>query len=448
MIEANRVKDLAINRGKRLLIAQDRLLRTPERIKAIFGGWGSGKTRGAALAFLANCLANPHRRHIHGNDHPFSLVIGITHKVLKDSAHRELMDIMPPELIRWEKKSPDWELLLENGHIIKFRTVKGALEGASACAAWLDEAHLLTDDLTYLNYQIRVRDPRGERFLVLVSGLPEDGWLRETFENDQDPDRLTIYARTQDNIYLPDHVIRQYKASASNKNRVKYLDGEWMPKEGLCYFEYTYRHRVSEPGLKSKITHISFDIGNKGVVLFLQEFPVRLHDGTESLKLRVVDEINPEKTSVKMAMRLAKQRGWNISERRSIVFTDPTVRSDELRAVREELGEDIRIIYQKRGDDKERVEYGIDCVNAALCDSEGNTRLEFFDGLPRDSRSLLTVITRYHRNPKTGRPVRDDTVDHACDALRYPVAHFFPLLGSKHRVWSKRDKEEEYAESR
>lgn len=425
---------------QRLLPKQEELLRSPAKIIGVFGGWRSGKTTGCALKFISNCLANPWTPD-YGEDYPFSLVIGLTHKVMVDSAYRELRRLLPKDAVLFEKKGEDWHMQLINGHVIKFRTAGGSIEGASACGVWLDEAHLLRDEEVYLNYQMRASDARGRRFLVLVSGLPESGWLQDTFdrpEHRDNPARATFFFRTQDNTYNPRHVMAEFRQSASKKNSIQKLDGQWMQKEGVIYYEFDARiHVISDPGDRAQPVHLGCDIGNQGAIVFVQEKQVMMKnaDGSTktnmgrpvySLGLHVVDEMLPDDMSTEAAMREAQKRGWRIDPARSIIFIDPTTRRDEIASIRRVLGDNIRIIKKERGDLAENVEYGHDCVNAALCDVDGNVRLTISNKLPRMQRSLLSVITRYHRGP-TGRPVRDDKVDHVLDAFRYPVAHLLPI---------------------
>lgn len=433
-----RAKQLVLNNGRRLLDTQDRLLRSAARIIAVFGGWRSGKTTGCALKFLANCLANPWAPE-YGEDRPFSLVIGLTRAVLRDSACREIKRILPREVITREiKASDDWHIELTNGHIIRFKTAAGEVEGASACGVWIDEAHRLASAEIFGNYQMRASDALGRRFLVLVSGLAESGWLQDTFDQPEhatNPNRCTIFCRTADNHYNPPHVIAEFRSSVSKTTAVKFLgepgpDGKcWMPREDIIYGEFSPAlHLLDDPGDRSQITHLSIDPGAKGVALLLQDRKRRVKRAgkpAEELGLHVVDEwLSPGEQSLKKSLREIKDRGWRIVPGHSVVFIDPTTRPDEMDAVFEELG-DVEVVRRKRGEAPERVDYGIDCVKAALCDVDDNVRLTFYKGLPRQPRSVLTAITRYHR--KKGKPVRDDTVDHSMDCLRYPVAHRMPI---------------------
>ena len=211
-----------------------------------------------------------------------------------------------------------------------------------------------------------------------------------------------------------------------------------MPKEGIIYYEFDARdHVVNDPGDRNQPVHLGCDIGNQGAIVFFQEKmrAMRNADGTPrtekgrpvpALGLHVVDELLPDAMSTEQAMQKAAARGWKIDPARSIIFVDPTTRRDEIASIRRVFGDSIRIIKKERGDLAENVEYGHDCVNAAFRDVDGNVRLTISDKLPRMQRSLLSVITRYHRGPN-GKPVRDDKVDHVLDAFRYPVAHFIPI---------------------
>lgn len=436
-----RTVTLALNNGQPLLVAQDRLVRSKARIRAILGGWRSGKTRGAALAFLANCLANPWRPE-YGSDRPWSMVVGYTAKVLADSAARELKAIMPAEIVMKERKGADWQIELINGHVIKFRTVKGAIEGASCCGVWIDEAHKIPTEKVYVNLLARASDPLARSSLFLLSGLPEEGWLREKLdrpEHRSDPDRLLILCSAEDNHYLQSHVLSSLRSSTSEKGARKYIGGQWQAPEGVIYDGFSQLaypgdgHLWSWPGDRSRPVHVGMDVGDKGAILLVQEVKRTLRrprqgggfEAFEATGLHVVHEILPEKKSTLEACRMIRDSGWRLDPNTSKICIDPTVSADEIASIRA-VYPDVGIVRQRRGSPQEQVEYGIRCVQTALRDADKNVRLTFFAGLPRAERSLLSVIGRYHRGTH-GRPVRDDIVDHAVDAMRYPVVHFLPV---------------------
>jgi hypothetical protein len=428
---------IALNKGQRLLPAQDSLLRSRARIRAILGGWRSGKTMGAALAFLANCLANPWTED-YGEDRPWSMVVGYTHKVLVDSAHAALKNLIPREIILRERKSPSLEIELTNGHVIRFRTVKGAIEGATCCGVWIDEAHKIPTEKVFVNLLARASDPLARASLFLLSGVPEEGWLREKLDRPEhraDPDRFLVLCSANDNHYLPDHVLANMRSSTSYEAADKYIGGKWQAPAGVIYSGFSLLpypgegHLWNWPGDKSRPVHVGMDVGDLGAILLMQEvtrkFPLPGGRVLEAKGLHVVHEILPEKMSTLEACRMIKASGWRL-DGNSKICVDPTLSADEIASIRTVFGSDVGIVRAKRGTEQEQVEYGIRCVQAALRDADKRVRLTFWSGLPRDQRSILTVLGRYHRGP-TGKPVRDNKVDHAVDSLRYPVAHFLPV---------------------
>jgi len=405
-------------------------------VNACFGGWGSGKTRGSILAFLFNCIRNPWTPS-YGDDRPFSLIVAPTHKVLKDSAYRELMAVCPSQLILREWKSPDWEILLANGHVIKFRTVRGSLEGASAVSILVDEIHMVPDEKIWLNYQARARDPRAKNRMVIASGLPESGWLQTVFDgHENDKNRLTVFMSSTENTYLPREVVEQFRRSAPGKAAEKYIDGKWMQSEDRVYYAFDPRkHLVRRKVDKSTVTHVGMDTGDQSVAVFAQEIKVQCRDEVGRIRtekgLHIVDEMKMMHMSTDAACRKIRERGWAITSQ-SCLCVDPTLRRDEIDACRSVFPQ-VNLIRKSKKGKEARTEPGHSAVNAAFEDADGNCRLTISKDLSRDAGSLYYSILNFKRG-KYSRPIRNDRHDHFCDAFRYLVAHFLPVSRSGFQV--------------
>jgi len=427
---------ITLNNGQPLLPKQQRLMQSRALVNAAFGGWGSGKTRGSILAFLANCIRNPWTP-AYGDDRPFSLIVAPTHKVLKDSAYREFRAVCPKEIILREWKSPDWEILLANGHVIKMRTVRGSLEGASAVSILVDEIHMVPDEKVWLNYQARARDPRASNRMVIASGLPESGWLQTVFDgHEDDSNRMTVFMSSTENSYLPREVVEQFRRSAPGKAAQKYIDGKWMTSDDRVYYEFDpTKHLIDRPGDKNQFVHIGMDIGDQSVAVFAQETRVQCKDEygrmTNQRGIHIVDEFKLLHKSTEAVCRAIRDRGWKI-DNQSCLLVDPTIRRDEIDAIRKVFPR-INMIRKSRKGNAMKTEPGHSAVNAALCDADGNIRLTFDKNSPRDVGSLYHSILNFKRG-KYGTPVRNDRVDHFNDALRYIVAHFLPVMRSGHQV--------------
>ena len=430
---------LTLNSGQRLLKTQQSLIESRALVCATLGGWGSGKTLGAAMAFLLNCLRpgngwNPS----YGDDLPFSLVVAPTFKVLKDSSYREFMSVCPRELIRKRWQSPDLQVLLCNGHMVKFRTIRGSLEGASAVGIWVDEIHLVKNEAVWLNYQARAREPRAAHRRVIASGLPESGWLQGVFgsQHDADPNRYTVFCKSADNHYLPPEVIEQFRASAPGSQARCYLDGQWITSEDRVYYEFSPdKHMVARPADRRIPVQIGLDIGDQSAVIFAQR--TRVQCKSESGRpftaegLHVVDEIHPMRKSTEVVCREIRARGWIINDA-SALFVDPTTRRDELDGIRR-VFPTIQIIKKSRKGRHDSVEPGHAAINCALSDADGNVRLTFDQALSRQAGTVYHSMLNFKRLPN-GRVKRDDKEDHSADALRYVVAHFLPVARAGHSV--------------
>ena len=407
-------KDIVLNGGMRLLAKQEQLLMSKALVSAHLGAWGSGKTTSGCLAFLANCIHPGNGwRPEYGSDRPFSLMVAPTHKVLKDSTYRVFMSICPPELILQERKSPDWELLLANGHIIKMRTIRGSLEGASATGILLDECHLIKNEEVFLNYQSRAREPRAARRRVIAVGLPEAGWMQSIFQNnDGDPNRLTILSSAYENTYLPAEVLEQFRRSAPGKTAKKYLEGEWMQKEDRIYYEFNPgKHIVDRKIDRSLPVQIGLDVGDKSHVIMAQIVKVtcknELGRTYTDKGLLIVDEFPVEKRSTEQVCRLIRDRGWLINQE-SAIYSDPTLRRDEIASIRM-VFPNLSLIKSSRKGNSDNVEHGHHCVNCAFSDADGNSRLFIHADIDRGHGSLYQCILAFVRD-KFHRAIRNNFV--------------------------------------
>lgn len=404
---------------------QWQFLQAQNRTKLAVGGYGSGKTLLGAYQCLIEAVSTPWNDVYGEDDYPISLVIGKSEAVLRDSSLRTLKSIIPPCMIREERKSPgNWYILIEPGHKIVFRSWSGSIEGINvAGSVWIDEAHLLDAD-AFLNYVSRARDPRANKVpMVIITGVPEFGWLYELFgPNSTWPDLHVAQMSTYDNTNLSPEVIKRIEQSCSAHDARTYLRGEWMMPEDSIYHTYDPSiHLVDNPGDRIRPCHMSIDPGERAAVLWLQEAKHGWH---------VVDELTPDRKSVEQIMRDVVSKPWRFQPGYSICFVDPTTGRDQLNAIERALPSGVQIIRKRLASDVARqVEYGLRCVNAALMDSTGRVRLTINKNMPRGPRSLITSMPRLRRHATSLLPIKDNMTDHiALDCLRYPIAHLCPLL--------------------
>jgi len=401
------------------------------RIAAMLGGWGSAKTNGSAQAFLAGCILNPWRPE-YGANNPRSAILAPTFRILKQSSIVQLDAVLPRELVMRRRGLPHNDILLTNGHLIELHSGAGELEGASYCGVWIDEIHHPNfEQRKYLNYQARARDPLAKRLFVIVSGLPETGWVRDTFDQPSSPSRLTLLNATRDNPHIKPEVIEEFLASCPSGEEERLLGGEWMPPVGAVYPQFDSATHVVERELRdAEPVHLAFDVGNFAAVVVGQEIPVTVRNivGQPSTEkgLLIGAQYLPDNMSVDQVCYFLRTRtGHLVQPGVSIICVDPTTDRDELAAVRKHFP-GVRIVRRERGDATYPIETGVRYVQRGLRDALGNTRLFFSRSLQGTARGILDSLSRMRRHEVTGEIVKDNLRDHVHDALRYMVCEVLP----------------------
>lgn len=438
-----RIGTFELNAGLPLLQVQHQVLCEERALIGCFGSWRSGKTRAGALRITRCAVANGWRP-IYGRRSPFSYVISETNKVIADATIPELLSVLPREIINrvWETKGAE-RIRLVNGHDYVFRTWSGVLEGGSACGVWMDEAHKLDGprgiEHAWNNFALRATDTRARDKVVIATGIPEYGFMSDTFNREPTERRVTYLCSLLDNFYLEEADIAPLYESTTAEEAEAVIHGRWRKPSDVIYYAFDEGeggNLVDHRGARSAPVDLSIDLGDRGFMLITQRITLvcRRRDGTtyKAPGILVVEERRPSQESVRQALtKFVDEKKWKLT-RDSRVYVDPKADRDELEAIREVLGITdtggptlVKKSAQDRAYDRE---YGHRCVNAALRDLNGNRRLLFSSSLPRTKRSIITAMRRYRRKDN-GKEYRDNWIDHAADCLRYVVADQLPLKG-------------------
>lgn len=427
MTEGETVGNLQLMGGSPLLPVQYQALISQANTRVILGAYGSGKSQAGALCLLHRAFETGYTED-YLDDNPTSLIIGPTAKVLKDSSYRSVKTVCPPELIRKEWVSPgEWRILLDNGHMLLFRSWSGSIEGLNVAGTiWLDECHLLDDAHAFTNFVARGRDPKARQLpLVVLTGIPVFGWLREYWgPGNNYPDCDVFHASTFDNHYLKPEVIARIKASCSAKDAETYLMGKWAHLEGALFFEFDPEANITQKsGDPAKPCHLAIDPGERGAVLWAQQH--------EDQSIHIVDEYLPNSLSIATIMDEVRARKWRLHPSVSRVYVDPTTGRDVLNLIEKSVPQGVAVIRRsQKADERRAVEYGVRCVNSALRDGAGKIKLTIYAGLPRTERSLITALNVMRRDERSGHVHKDNKTDHIADCLRYLVTDLLPLKDS------------------
>lgn len=407
----------------------------------LLGGWGSGKTHGAARVALKAALRNPWTPAYGEDNNPTGIIVAPTFRILKQSTMQQFDQLCPRNLIKRRRGPPHNDILMANGFRWVLYSGEAQIEGLTLCAAWVDEIQhpvFSGGSNRFLNLMARIRDMNAATLFAITSGLPEAGFVRDTFGH-QAPDMRTILCATTDNPYIPQVTLQAFYDACPSGQEKTLLGGEWMSPPGMIYPQYDANTHI--PGMEGNPdvpTHLSFDVGNYGAVLFGQDIQVKTRNvigRTQADKgLLIVDQLLTTNESVDRQCYLAKtQTKWQVVPGRSVITVDPTTRRDETLAIRKHFP-GVMVVKRERGHENFPIETGVRQVQRGLKDALGNVRLYFSPVLRGQPLGILDGIQRYRRNETTGEPVKDNLRDHVLDALRYMVCECIPADKPQARV--------------
>lgn len=400
-------------------------------VTACLGWWGSAKTSAAVRRFFRVAMANPWTP-AYGVNRPQAVVMAPTSRILKKATMAKLEAIIPPELIIDRRKSPTPWWLLANGLEVSFVSGEMGFEGEDLCLMLIDEVQhpvFSSDPERFRNYQARLRDPLSTHLELIVCGLAESGWVKETFDTETLPveerkNRYTRMCGTDDNPHLPKETLRQILATCPADEAEIIRRGGWAPVQGAVFGTWDPSiHLVDMHGDDRLPVSIGLDAGEHGGVVFGQRIKVKTRDitGREMTEdgLLVVDQMLTEAESVEdVCKRIKVETPWRLVPEMSEIYVDPTLRADEVAPLRRHFP-GVRILQRDRQDPYYEIKPGIRLMRANLKDATGSTRLYFSRKLASTRSGIIEAIETARRNPDTGAVVKDDRTDHIRDACRY-----------------------------
>lgn len=417
------------------------LLPGPSKL-AILGGWGSAKTRGAAMITALHALRNGWTPEW-GKERPRAVVISPTLTMAEENQLDLIESLFPPEtmLRRWGRPKP--RILLRNGVEIVAASAEGAFDGGNLQLVWADEIHreaFANNALLMVNMIARLRHPKARDLRFIATGLPTAGFVRNTFEGlEQGKKGLGIVRRwaTALNTKLPpankEEIMRECPAGMEGT----LLKGEWGTIPDAAFPQWNDSlHLTDDPGERGIPVDVALDAGNRSRALFGQRKPmsVRRSNGAIATEpgLLVVDEILGQGLSMAELVDLASKRGWRIEPGHSRIFADPTLRLDEVNAIRARFP-GVMVVIRHRDEPEYWEDYGSRLLQSKLRDSLGNTLVQFARSLARVPKGVVDAMQSLKSRPD-GTPRTNDRRDHSADALRYLGCGVFGRLATAPQV--------------
>jgi PBSX family phage terminase large subunit len=402
-------------------------------ILAIFGGYGSGKSRATLTEFLMRALNSPNGT---------GLFSAQTLQQLKRTTLKTWFnEVCPPPLIVSYNKS-EGEIRLINGYTIYTIPTddEEKLRSINAGHVHLEEASGIKRSI-YDQLITRMRDPFSKHRAIIVCSNPDVGWIRDVFvlnESRKNPDHpehesynqniKTFIWETKLNKFLPDDFIEVNSKGKPTWWKKRYLEGNFDYSEGLVYpiisetFIDPYPvnpEKTDEFGIGKdweRIIGMDYGLRNPTAVVFGAINP-------KTGEVIIYDEYYvPEKTLPYHASQLKEKINKIPSGLLRYMVADPAIKNRMNDVIN---GKNIQSHFQEYGLffqlGNNNLEYGLAKVNSYIEAS----KIKIYKTCLSLIRELLQYkypeldMDNYHEN-QDEKPIKAN--DHASDAMRYMIA--------------------------
>ena len=400
----------------------------PTSVLAVLGGLGSGKTTVGVKCSALHCFRNGWHEG-YGEDEPRFVVMRPTLRGLTDDLIPRYRKEIPRELIRkkWKQPFPRWEL--HNGvHIIFMSGDSDAWSGWDLIGFHIDEIDLpvFDDPNRWTDMMLRLRGPALE-FLMLVSGKASLGFVRETFKVDDLPpedrfNRKTWLFGTDDNPFLSPEARRQALRGTPSHYQRALLKGGWLPASGSLFPMFQEElHVLPDSAVDPHAPcHVGIDAGVTSAAVIGQERTIRLKDGSTDRGALIVGDVIRHGSSLKDLCKAVRATPFNsrLYPAKSKILADPTIRQEELDAIRS-VFPGFHVICRERKDDLYSDAAGLRTIQAGLLDAADDTRIYVCGSVKKTGKTgFYDGLLKAKENERTGS-VSTTYKFHAIAAAKY-----------------------------
>lgn len=380
------------------------------KYRLLAGGFGTGKTTSLCLEVIYELLKFPNNYGLLGRKEL---------PELKSTTLKELLDILPPELIYDHNKQDRYIKLINKSELYYMnlddaRAAVNKITSLNLGFAAIDQLEEINEEV-FLAIRGRLRRENSHRNFFATCNPAGHDWIYNRWKLNPTKNYELFEATTLENIYLPEDYILDL-LSYPEKWIKRYVYCSWDDFEGLVYDEFTEAlHTFDgdyEPNENDTHIHV-LDYGFRNPTCIL--FAATDYDGIT----RIYDEYYQSETLIEdIAMGYRKNPFWE----KAIRIADPSIHRVE-RDGNNVAGEFDRFgVYWDRADND--VRQGINRVNQLF--KNGKLLIH------RRCRNLLREIGNYKwKSIKPGQmrneyeePIKKD--DHAMDCLRY-IANYLSI---------------------
>ncbi|HEA68302.1 hypothetical protein LCGC14_1268430 [marine sediment metagenome] len=222
-------------RKSSMLPAQRAWWDLPNFIKAMVGGYGSGKTYiGALRAIYLSYVNAPYP----------GMYVSPTYPMAKKTIIIALKDMLDKAQIDYVYNKMEHQFVITewNGNIwIGSGEVPASLKGPTLAWAGIDEP-FIQDKEVFKQMNARVRESRASQREIFLTGTPEElNWGYDLINNDKaEYDIGFVVAKTIANIHNPVEYAKNLQAAYDENEQKAYMDGEFLNlTHGRVYKDFT-----------------------------------------------------------------------------------------------------------------------------------------------------------------------------------------------------------------
>ena len=386
-------------------------------MKLLCGGYGSGKT----YTLIAECF----KHHINnkGKDGKSNgWVIYPTYQLAEEVFIQPFLELLERKSIVYDYNISKHTIDTIYGHIRIFQMVKPqSIVGVELTWCAFDELDTCKHKYAKIAWEKALGRMRGcENPSVFITTTPEGfKFCHQEFVEKKTDDKLLVFGKTTDNVYLPDNYLRLLEDNYDTNLLKAYRDGNFINIQQGSTYHFDRDTCVGKVEYdRSKPIHVGWDFNTDPEVVCLSQIYEQ-----QPQKIRVFDciALSHRGSGDLLTQRMVNEIKQKYPNSEYIAYPDATGRSSKTSA----MYSDIDIIYRggfkiKAGKTNPRVIDRVNAVNKAL---EGNVRID-----PR-AKTLIEDLEKTVNKEGTREIDKSNKLySHASDAFGYFVNFQFPII--------------------
>lgn len=396
------------------LPTQERFHQSKNKYRLLAGGFATGKTTTLCLEVIKELMKFPYNYGVLGRKDL---------QELKSTTLKELLDILPKELIANHNKS-DRVIKLINGSELYYMNLDDSREAVEKIKS-LNLGFVAIDQLeeiseaVFLAFQGRLRRNNANRNFFATCNPAGHDWLWERWKNNPQAGYELFEAITLENKYLPEDYVNEL-LNYPERWVKRYVYCSWEDFEGIVFNEFIEAKNktgIYEPAKHERIT-IVMDYGYRNPTSI--GYYATDYDGVSR---RYAEYYESGKLVSHIAGEIKKMHGWQTA----VKLADPSIWNTQRdgKSIADEFAEN-GIYFTKANND---VMQGINRVNELLKTGKLLICSNCVNWFKEQGNYKWKEIKPGQERNEYEEPVKHN--DHAMDETRYFVNYIYTPVEQK-----------------